>query len=225
MPLKKALSEIPQKGSVSQDYFFRMMSPTATKYANPFLDEEKRFINETLDGQEKLRSYNFVTIGSGQLSLLEIALRKAKSYTAIEPLLNLWLSKDLLFMLKGIKKVKLINKQFGKFDKKKLFPGHNLFIFLFNILAYIEHPLSKINSVITPGDVLFITTWQRSTKAEEIRTEYFNYLNSFENETIIDPKKTIGLCKLKYFPFHKLKYYKKHKYLNGDIVSGLIIYT
>ena len=119
--------------------------------------------------------------------------------------------------------VHIIKKRFAETTRKDLFPGRNIFVFMFNILAYIKNPLGEINDLIRPGDILFISTWNTTSKAKEIRTRYFNYLNSFENEIVIDPENTIGICDLKLFPFDSLRYPEKHTYYKTDVVEILEI--
>ena len=103
--------------------------------------------------------------------------------------------------------------------------GNSIYAYIFNILAYIEHPIRNINNLLKKGDTLLITSWSQSKRAKEIRKKYFNYLNDLQNSVIIDPTKTIGLCHLDNFPFEKLRYYKSHQFIKGTITDTLIIYT
>ena len=218
-------TETPEEGSVSKDYFFRMMSGKATVLSKPYDSEEREVINSFISKNQDISKMNFVVVGAGMLSYLESAFNKVLNYVAIEPLADVFVKKQLKFLVQQFKNIIVIPKKFGDVNKKDIPDNPSVFTFIFNILAYIEHPISKINKIITPGDILIISSWNRTDEAKKVRKEYFDYLNSVEKEVIIDPKQTIGLCNLNNFPFEKLVSYKKHKRIKGLITDILIIYT
>lgn len=216
-------SEVPQKNSVSSEYFFRMMSPTATKIAERYINDEVRLLENTLESLENSNRYNLVVVAGGQLGMVEIGLEETKSYTEIEPLADEYIGKHVKYLADKVGNIHIVKKILSKVNKSDLPKGKNIFVFTFNILAYIENPIKEINHLINSGDVLFISTWSRTPKAVDIRKEYFDYLNSFEKKVIIDPEKTVGICNLESFPFTKLNCAESHKLLKTDVVEVLEI--
>lgn len=218
-------SETPEDGKIDKDYFLRMMSPKALRISKEFDLEEKTCVENTLVNLQDFQQMNFVVIGSGPLSLLKSVYGKAKSYVAIEPLIELYIPEHLLFLVKKMKDIFIINKKFYEVSVKDLPEGNTVFVFLFNIIAYIDNPVKHINELLRPGDIIYISTWNRTEKANKLRKKYFDYLNSFEENIIIDPELTIGFCNLDYVPFNRINFYKKHSRIRGDITDILIIYT
>lgn len=216
-------SEVPEKGSVSAEYFFRMMSPQATELAQEYLDDEMSLLKDTINSLPNPKEFNLIAVAGGQLGMLEIGLEKTRSYTCIEPLADLYIGKPLQYLVDRDGDINVIKKLLSDVKKTDLPKGKNLFVFMFNILAYVEHPMRDINEIIKPGDVIFASTWSKTAKAKEIRTKYFNFLNSFEEKVIIDPELTKGICDLEKFPFDKLKFPSTHKYVKTDVVEILEI--
>jgi len=223
MRRRNPLTEVPVEGGVSSEYFFRMMSPGAIKLVKNYLRDEHSLVEKTIEKVDNPKEYNLVAVAGGQLWLIDIGLEKTKSYTCIEPLADLYIGNQIQYLIKKNKNIRVIKKRLADTSKKDLPEGKNIFVFTFNILAYIENPIREINDLIKHGDILFISTWNTTPKARKIRTRYFNFLNSFEKEVIIDPNNTIGICDLKAFPFDKLKFPQTHKYTKTDVVEALEI--
>ncbi len=221
----KPLTEIPQKDNIDENYFFRMMSPQATKLTTQYDREEQNNLAKLFKTLPNLKSINFIVVGAGPLWSIELAFSRVKNYIAIEPLSNLFIQKQFSFLIKQFPHIQIINKKFQDVSKEKLPQGKSIYAFIFNIISYMENPIVYINKLIRKGDILYISTWNNTKEAKEIRRKYFDYLNSFEKNVIIDPEKTIGLCNLDIFPFNELKYYKNHKRIKGEITDILIIYT
>jgi hypothetical protein len=130
------------------------------------------------------------------------------------------------YLAEQMKSITLLEKKFGDVHTDELPSGNSIYVFFFNILGYIDEPVSIINRLLKKGDILFISSWNyRNDRARKIRTKYFDYLNSFEKSVVIDPTETIGICNLDFFPFKSLKYYKSHKRIIGSVTDILIIYT
>lgn len=222
---KTVFAESPEPNGVSKDYFFRMMSPQASKLAKSFNAEETQAINNLLDEVKGVKKMNFVVIGAGTLWYLRESFHKVKRYVEVDPLADLYLNSQFKFLIEQFSKISLIEKRFQNIDKNELPEGNSIYAFIFNILSYIEHPIKNINRLLKPGDVLFISSWRQTKEAKKVRSQYFNYLNTFEKEAIIDPEKTTGLCYLNKFPFERLKHYKSHTLIHGKITDILVIYT
>lgn len=224
MRRKNLFSEVPKKGSVSSEYFFRMMSPRASKISKRYIDDETELLTSMISGLEDHHDYNLVVVAGGQLGKLQVGLELTKSYTCIEPLTDLYMGRNVLYLVKKMSKIRLVKKLLSEVRKGDLPEGKNIFVFLFNILAYIDNPIKEINRISKPGDVLFISTWNLTPVAKKIRTKYFNYLNSFEKQVIIDPEQTVGICNLEKFPFSQLKYPESHRYGKTEVVEILEVY-
>ncbi len=222
---KTVFAESPEPNGVSKDYFFRMMSPQASKLAQSFNAEETQAIHKLLDEVKGIEKMNFVVVGAGTLWYLRESFHKVKRYVEVDPLADLYLNNQFKFLIEQFSNISLIQKRFQNIDKTELPKGNSVYAFIFNILSYIEHPIKNINRLLKPGDVLFISSWRQTKEAKKVRSQYFNYLNAFEKEAIIDPEKTTGLCYLKHFPFERLKHYKSHKLIHGKITDILVIYT
>ncbi|MCX6732944.1 MAG: hypothetical protein NTV98_05385 [Candidatus Roizmanbacteria bacterium] len=221
----RPFTEAPSSGSVTEEYFFRMMSPGAARKSKSYEDEEQKSLQWLIDNTSDIFERNFIVIGAGTLWYVDLVFNKVKNYIAIEPLSKLYISRQLMFLIKKFKNIKIISKLFGDVSIDEIPNGKNIYVFMFNILAYIEGPITRINKLIKPNDIIYISSWNKTPEAKQVRKKYFDYLNSFENEIIIDPESTLGLCHLDNFPFDKLKYYKSHKRITDKITDILIIYT
>ncbi len=221
----QAFTETPQPGGVGEDYFHRMMSPEAALLARPYDREEIVQIKSLLAELPNCAQMNFVVVGAGQLWYMPTTFKKVAHYIAIEPLGKLFVTKQFRFLIKQFDTITLLEKKFQDVEPLDIPEGSSVYAFIFNILAYIDHPIKNINRLLKKGDVLFITSWSNRDEAKKVRRKYFNYLNQFEDEVVIDPEKTIGLCHLELFPFDKLTHYQSHKLLHGVITDTLIIYT
>jgi hypothetical protein len=168
-----------------------------------------------------------VVIGSGTLWYIDLVYESVKKYIAIEPLADIFIAKQVMFVLKQLKNIDVIKKNFGDFSKKILNENNSIFVFHFNILSYIYDPVKKINKYLKEGDILYISSWNTTESAIKVRKEYFDLINSGVNpsDSKIDPTSTLGLCNLDSFPFSELKYYKSHKRIKGKITDILIIYS
>lgn len=221
------LSNPAQLEHLQSDYFVRMMLPDAEEKAYPYVHEEQRILTKLLKSIGNTARYNFVVIGSGTMWYIELVYGKVKKYIAVEPLADIFLPRQIRFMLKQHENIKIIGKEFGRFSKSDLGDFNSIFVFHFNILSYILDPIRKINKYLKKGDILYISSWNRKEEAARVRKEYFDFINSGTNSEVakIDPDLAIGLCNLDSFPFHKLNYYKSHKRIKGEITDVLIIHT
>ncbi len=222
---KNKFTETPVPGSVSEEYFYRMLSPYALKYSAPYNIEEESALKELLSKNSFKDNTSLAVIGCGDLWYVDLARRYNMGYVAVEPLIDIFVNKYIQSLINSFGNIYLIKSKFGEINSNSLPSGNLLWVFTFNILAYIENPIEHINKYLRQGDILFISSWCQNKEAKYVRKEYFDYLNSFEREVVINPEETIGLCKLDIFPFNELKYYKTHIRIKGKITDVLIIYT
>ncbi|HSX35468.1 MAG TPA: hypothetical protein VLH84_00875 [Patescibacteria group bacterium] len=221
----KPLTETPVPGSVDDEYFYRMLSPYALKLSEPYNSEENVILERCLEAYPDIADMNFVAVGGGELWELRRAARYAKQYTCIEPLADIFINDSVRYLIEQCSNVSFVPKRFGEVEREDLPQGKSFFMFLFNILAYVEDPVGAINHILQPGDVLFITTWANTPLAKQVRSVYFSYLNETEKEVVIDPEQSIGLTHLDHFPVEELKHFKRSERIKGTITDVLIIYT
>lgn len=221
----KNLTGTPDLSKIDDDYFYRMLSPQALKISAPYHLEEEKNLVAMLQQCHNISDMNFIAVGGGELWCLRIAMQYAKRYVCIEPLANVFLNDSVKYMIEQQHNIEYIANDFEATSRSELPEGGCFFMFLFNIFAYINNPLEAISRMARPGDVIFITTWADTPEAQGIRKAYFDYLNSFEDTSVIDPSKMVGLSRLEQVPFNTLHFYKKHEYVEGRITKTLIVYT
>jgi hypothetical protein len=207
------------------DYFIRMMLPMAEKFADPYVFEEQKALVSLLKKIPNLQNYNFTVIGSGALWYIDLVYNFVNKYIAVEPHANIFISKQLKFILNKHPNISIIDQYFGDFPPTVFEGNKTIFTFHFNILAYIPDPIKVINQYIKPGDILYISTWGTNSRAIQARNDYFNYINKgvLDSTNKIDPKSNIGLCNFDVFPYDLLKHYQSHERYKGDITDILII--
>lgn len=225
--MENSLNQASKLEYLQSDYFVRMMLPDAEKRADSYVSEEKISLAKLLSKTKDIDNRNFVVVGCGTVWYIELSYSKAKKYIAVEPLAEIFLPKQIRFILEKQKYIKIIGKPFGNFPKKELGDLNSVFVFHFNILSYIPDPVNKINKYLRKGDILYISSWNSTEEARIARKKYFDFINSGVNSEAakIDPELTTGLCNLDIFPFKKLKNYQSHQRIKGKITDVLIIYT
>ena len=222
---RKRLAEVPEDGTVSESFFLRMMLPQAMKYAAPYEREEERVLKKVLSSLENLENFNTVVIGAGPLFYLNLFYHRVKSYTAIEPLSQMFIQKQFQFLVKQFKDIHIVSKRFHEVDKTNLQNGNQIFVFIFNIFSYLHDPFKDLNKLVKPGDVIVLSTWTYTDRAKKIRKKYFDYLNKGEGNIVIDGNSERALVRFERFPFKKIKHYKNHTRITGKVTDFLIIYT
>jgi len=221
----QALTEIPVPGSVDDEYFYRMLSPYALKLSAPYNDEESEVLERCLKLYPAIKDMNFVAVGGGELWELRRASKYAKRYVCIEPLADIFINDSVRYLVEQFNDVSFVSKRFGEVVPSDLPPGNSFFMFLFNILAYVDDPVGSINRLLQPGDVLFISTWADTAEARRTRASYFDHLNELEKEVIIDPEQGVGLSHFDQFPFEELAHMKSYERVKGVVADILIIYA
>ncbi len=224
--MNKRLNEASKLKDIEDSYFVRMMLPDAEKKAGLYVKEERNALVKLISNTDEINKRNFIVIGAGTLWYIELVFGKVKKYIAIEPLADTFVQKQVSFILDKHDNIKVIGKELGKFKESEIPDNKSIFVFHFNILAYIPNPIVKINKYLKKGDILYFSTWSNSDKARQVRKRYFDYIsfNQSANSFKIDYEKPTALCNLDTFPFTKLKHYKTHKRIRGNITDILIVY-
>lgn len=212
--------------TVNDEYFVRMMLPIIKKEAHCFEAEEKLLLLKLVSSLSNKEQYKLAIIGAGTLSYVEIAIMQKIDYIAIEPLINLYIQTELLFLIEQQPNVSIIAENFGEFSANKLGKTNHIFTFIFNVFAYINNPLEKINKYLKKGDILFISTWNlHSEKAIKIKKRYFEFMREpmLIANLNYDKFQTGKIYDLDCFDFTKLNSYINHKRITGNITDILII--
>lgn len=221
----KPLTETPVPGSVDDEYFYRMLSPYALRLSAPYNDEESEVLEQCLESYPSVKGMNFVAVGGGELWELRRASKYAKRYICIEPLADIFINDSVKYLVEQFDNISYVPKRFGDVKQSDIPPGNSFFMFLFNILAYVDNPIDSINKLLQPGDVLFISTWAETAEARRTRASYFDHLNEIEKEVIIDPEQGVGLSHFDHFPFEELAHMKSYERVKGTVTDILIIYA
>lgn len=210
---------------LTSSYFVRMMLPDAEAIAAPYVKEEQQAVIQLLETLPDAMERNLIVVGAGPLWYRKLVEGKVKKYIAVEPQAELFITSDQKKQLEDDTFTQIIDKEFGTFPAKLLPQNSSVFLFHFNIISYIPHPIQALNTYCRKGDILYFSTWNTSEKAKQVRREYFNFLNASTDQSdyVIDPEQTTGLCNLQTFPFEKLSHYHSHTYVTGEITETLII--
>lgn len=212
---------------IHTEYFIRMMLPCIKQEATPFLKEEFCVLNDTITCLTTNSTYQLAVIGAGTLSYIELALEHNLKYVAIEPLSHIYIQQEFYSLIKILPQISIINNYFGDFSETELSPDNHIFAFIFNVFAYIDEGIRKLNQYLNEGDIVFISTWnQKNVDANKIRSNYFNAISqSVKNQiTLPDHLSYAKLFSLESFDFTQLTHYKSHRRITGDMTDILIIY-
>ena len=216
--------EEPETGYISDQYFCRMLSAPALTLSAQYQAEENEALERTLRRSTAISEMNLVAIGGGALWGLRHALQHTRRYACVEPLADLHINDSVRYLVEGNPDVSVVPKRFEDVHKSDLPEGNSVFFFVFNIMAYLDSPVSQINRLITPGDVLFISTWADNPRARAIRSEYLQYLNRTEGASI-DPEGSLGRYQLDRFPCTEIKHFRRSERIKGVATDILVVYT
>lgn len=210
---------------IQTEYFIRMMLPSIKKIANPYISEEEDILTSLISSMDCKKGNNLIVVGAGSLSYIEIALKYKLGYVAIEPLIDWYIQQELFYILKQNPDLSFIKDEFGAFSPSELANGHNIFSFIFNVFAYIEDGIEKLNKYIKPGDLIFISTWNLSNQcAKDIRDKYFQHIHDAMNYKLIPDALThYKSSNFNNFKFDKLTFYQNHQRIIKGITDSLII--
>lgn len=211
---------------IQTEYFFRMMLPSIKKVAAPFINEERNILESIIKTLPYNDNNKVAIIGAGSLSYLKIVLEHGLDYIAIEPLSHLYLQEEMMYVIEQAPNIDIINHQFGDFSPSSLPVGHYIYAFIFNVFAYIDKGLTKINKYLKSGDIIFISSWNlNNLEAMKVRDSYFNKIHESMICDILDPCSitTPMVSNLEAFDFSQLKYYKRHRRTTREYTDCLII--
>jgi len=200
----------------------KMLSEEAIEKAGPYLREEQTILENYLAENICLRSMNCCVVGGGSFHYLLQALSFAKTYTLVEPFLNLYVSDETLMKIKKSEKIKYFDIDFETFCRKSnnCCSESTLYIFWFNVILYINNPIEMINKIIKKGDIIFVSGWMNTLFSHNILVDYFNYVNCGFNESSIPHLPT-----LENLSFENIKHAKDINTFQGNFADIRIINT
>ncbi|HKC04546.1 MAG TPA: hypothetical protein VKC54_01620 [Patescibacteria group bacterium] len=215
----------PNFTKLNAGYFLNMMSPAAEEIARPYGLEEHRELKKLLLETENVGDRNFIVVGAGTLWYIDLALNVVNKYISVEPLSDFAIGKQFRFLTKQFENIQIIPKGFNDLNKNDIPVKNSIWAFIFNIIPYINDPIVNLNKVIQKGDIIYFSTWRSTLAAKEVRKKYFDFLNSFGSDTVINPDENNALANFDEFPFSELKYYKSHSRIKNNIIDVLILRT
>lgn len=200
----QALSD--EKTSYSSEVFVRMLSKEGLKKAALFLNGEYEHLEKMLASRSVNReNQNFIAIGGGNLLYIDLAYKYNCNYITVDPSVDMFLSKEVQFLVTNFSKIKLIRDNFLNLKKSDIKNrSNNIFIFLFNVISYIHNPIQYLNQLIKPGDTVFISLWNHTPQSLKVINDYFKYVyqqkDKIENFYVreLDAFKVQNVNKIKY---------------------------
>lgn len=152
--------------------FQKMFSAHGLKIAKPYLDEEAYDLQDDILKENLNSIRNIVVIGAGPLRYLEAA--SGRHYIAIDKFQSAFLSNRMRSMMKNVSIVTLINKPFESISIDDLPLSHNLYIFTFNVISYINNPVALINKIAQTNSLIYISGWNEMNS--DVMHQYLDYL-------------------------------------------------
>lgn len=155
--------------------FLRMWTEPALQLALPYLQAETQILSEYLRlPQQSSPKMHLCAIGDGVLRYAQLGLQNCHTYTAIDPLIG---QHRLSAPPPPSSRLTTISKPFDQLFPEELPQGNTLFVFTFNVFAYLPRPMKALKSLAKKGDVLFISSWSDTAAAYAVRQSYFAYVD------------------------------------------------
>ena len=154
--------------------FLRMLCPLGLNLAKPYLAEERQSLLALMEKEHLYSNSLFIAIGAGPLIHLDVAISYNQTYVGIDPLINEFINKLVKIPANGIT---IINKTLEEVNKCELPLGRQLFVFLFNVISYINDVAEHVNRLVRPGDFVFFSTWSKTKESNKNKHDYFQHVN------------------------------------------------
>ena len=215
----------------SNTVFSGMMEAQSLKAAQPFLNEEGRFLNKLIkELNAKGDCYSYTGIGDPVAIYADQILPYCNKYLCVDPLLNIYQkdqanNKNYLFE----NKIKYYNLEFQKLPIRKnavKCKENYIFTFVFNLISYLPNPLLKIQKMVQPGDIITYSVWSDNDKAKKVR-QY--YLQSLQNNQMLELEikhqdKNYMIKNHQDIVDSCLNNIKEKVVIHGDVIDFVIIY-
>lgn len=199
---------------ISNECYYRMMESKTRIIALPYEMEERCVLSDIINEIPQKSLCQMVVVGAANYSYFEIAKEYSMDYVAVDPTGYRYICNS-----PGCyRNSKYIPLDFGEFESEELKKKRTIFIFMFNVLAYIPNPIVQINRYINPQDIILISTWNNyNENAINIRSEYYDAVK-------LETAPSLIKCNISDFNCEQLKYFKFSKRITKQITDYLIIY-
>lgn len=191
MTLARKLQEAPSPtlSEISKPCFAAMQSQASLALTLPYHAEELAHIRNLLRNVDFSGGDIdcFVAIGCAQLRYADVAFQHCWNYAAIEPNLEADASKAEIDMMRSLRGIRIVAKNFEDVTKEDLPAGRKLFFFLFNVFPYIKDAEKTLRQLASPGDIVVVSSWnEQKASARKLKEQYYDYLSSQFNCSIAD---------------------------------------
>lgn len=182
----------------NKQYFEEMLQQESLYIAQPFLKEESSIIINII---EENSVNEFLGIGCGNGLYFDL-IRNTCKYNGIDPHFR---------KNNNEKPLNIIKNRFEAVNLKRSQKKY-LISFLFNLISYINpsYIVKFINVNGNQGDVITISTWNNTIKAEKLRQKYEKHITKkTNNETLLNIPHFIEIesnliSQIQYYKYHKL---------------------
>lgn len=161
--------------------FKRMFTDLAFKEAHAYISEEQSVLEELIRNTYQTCRMNFCIVGGGPFHYLPLASQYFNKYILIEPYLRHLVDEYSIKAKKKLTNIECIEKRFEDYCRDFSTPSFStktLYVFWFNVIAYIQNPIECLNRIIKTGDTVFISRWGNSEKSQKTLEDYLNHVNS-----------------------------------------------
>lgn len=136
-----------------------MMKPFSTRMAQPFLDNELRFIRNALsDIEEKM---TVVVVGCSHCMYADVVHARGFNYVGIDPYV----------CDSGMSSVLAMTFEQYARQRQHINPEKCLFIFWFNVLSHID--IKSADTCFKEGDIIINSVWGTNAPDIEARDKYY----------------------------------------------------
>jgi hypothetical protein len=203
--------------------FKHMLSNPALKKAQVYLNEEQSILEKLVCNISQPCKMNFCVVGGGAFHYLPLAAHYFSKYVIIEPYLRCFVDKEHLMVIRKLTNIKCIEASFEDYCQKhsSVFSmTKTVYIFWFNVISYIQNPIAWLNKIVKSGDIIFISKWGNTEKAQKTLKDYFNCVNNMEGR-----KAYKVLPTSQDIPFHQLCYNSAIQFVRQSITDIVIVHV
>lgn len=146
-----------------------MMTDQALAMAKPYLDDEARLLRSLLDERGAgPRVEHCVVMGGVRFPHRALLAPWTQTYVAVDP--------QLAMLTDPVAGVEVRPVAFGGLVREHLPRGRILWLFHFNVLPYLDHPVATLERLARPGDLVVVSSWTASDAAEDARRAYLAHV-------------------------------------------------
>ena len=158
-----------------EQLYLEMFSEGPLRYATPYLlDEYEQLLHcmqklKTEASAQGEKAPTMVVVGAGPYLHLAVAEALQLDYVAVDPCINYHRK---LYDFSQNERVSHHAVTLGELDESKLPQSPRVFVFPFNVMAYIENADTELKRLMRPGDSAFISSWNENPYSEYCHRMY-----------------------------------------------------